>query len=81
MATAINAAKAVINTLSNQDFVGVIKFSSLASALVSNQTKRATTAYKDELIAAIEALTPQGATNYEAAFNLGFNMLSSAASD
>jgi hypothetical protein len=62
--TAIAAAKAVVNTFSNNDFIGVIKFSSSASSLGNGQIKRATTTYKEQLIAAIDGLTPQGSTNY-----------------
>lgn len=54
MTTAIAAAKAVINTLSNNDFVGVIKFSSSANSLVNGQIKRATTQYKEQLVTAID---------------------------
>ena len=43
MTTAISAAKAVLNTFSNNDFVGIIKFSSNANALSYSQIKRATT--------------------------------------
>ena len=38
-----NAAKAVVETFSNNDFVGVIQFSGTASALVSSSIMRATT--------------------------------------
>jgi Mg-chelatase subunit ChlD len=54
IATAIAAAKAAVNTFSNNDFIGVIKFSSSASSLVNGQIKRATTSYKNRLIAAID---------------------------
>lgn len=37
-----DAATAVVNTLSNSDFVGVINFGSSASALHSNKIIRAT---------------------------------------
>ena len=46
MTIAKDAAKAVVNTLSNSDFVGVINFGSTASALFSNKIIRATTSDK-----------------------------------
>ena len=46
MTSAISAAKAVVNTFSNNDFIGVIKFSSNANSLINGRIKRATTEYK-----------------------------------
>ena len=37
-----DAANAVIDTLSNNDFIGVVQFSSSASALDVNRVERAT---------------------------------------
>ena len=39
---ALKACKSVINTLSNNDFIGVVVFSQNASSLVSDQITRAT---------------------------------------
>ena len=41
-----DAATAVINTLSNSDFIGVISFGSTASTLFANKIKRATSENK-----------------------------------
>ena len=42
MGMAIQAAKSVINTLSNSDFVGVVEFNSDAKTIYSNRILRAT---------------------------------------
>lgn len=44
-----SAAKAVVNTLSNNDFIGVVTFSSDANYLVSDRITRATTQHKENL--------------------------------
>ena len=51
-----DAATAVVNTLSNNDFVGVIQFGSTASTLYSNKIIRATSTDKEGIIAEIDAL-------------------------
>ena len=49
LSSAQSAAKAVIETFSNNDFVGVIKFSTTAQALSSSRIMRATGEYKESL--------------------------------
>ena len=51
-----DAATAVVNTLSNSDFVGVINFGSSASALHSNKILRATITEKESIVSAIDGL-------------------------
>ena len=81
LSTAKEAAKAVINTFSNSDFVGVLEFNSNSNVLVSSSIIRATDSHKEQLVSAINGLTAQGGTNYEAAFRSGFSLLSAAKSD
>ena len=75
------AASAVVNTLSNNDFLGVINFGSTASTIYSTKVIRAKTTDKEAIITEIDGLSATGQTNYEAAFNLGFSMLNAAESD
>ena len=44
------AAKRVINTLSNNDFIGVVSFSDNASILYKSGLNRANSTVKEELI-------------------------------
>lgn len=81
MTLAKDAASAVINTLSNSDFVGVIKFSSSAQVVYSSKIIRATISEKEAFITDIEALEANGQTNYEAAIRKGFQLLNAAESD
>lgn len=76
-----DAAKSVVNTLSNNDFLGVIEFSSEATYVVSEKITRATIEHKQVLTASINSFVANGMTNYESAFRLGFSMLESAQSD
>ena len=76
-----SAAKSVINTLSNSDFIGVLAFNDEVTTLNSNRVVRATDEVKTKLAEAIDELTVDGKTNYEAAFQQGFNMLDAAADD
>lgn len=76
-----DAATAVVNTLSNSDFVGVINFGSSASTVHSNKIIRATSSDKEEFIKAIDALEANGQTNYESAFQKAFAILNAATSD
>ena len=66
-----DAASAVISTLSNSDFIGVIKFSSSASVVYSSRLIRATNSKKEALIKEIEKLSAGGWTNFEAAIREG----------
>ena len=45
-----DAANAVVNTLSNSDFVGVINFSSKANNIYSNHIMRATSKVKESIV-------------------------------
>ena len=76
-----DAATAVVNTLSNSDFVGVINFATSASSVDSSKITRATASVKESLIEKIDALEAVGSTNYEAAFRMAFDMLSAAEND
>ena len=75
------AASAVINTLSNNDFLGVISFSSTASTVYSSTITRATIAHKAAIIEKVGELYPTGQTNFEDAIRLGFSMLNAATKD
>ena len=81
LSLAQQAAKAVITTLSNNDFVGVASFSNSATALHVDQLERATSNKKTTLIEHIDALEAYGDTNYEAAFRKGFDMINSMVDD
>ena len=81
MTIAKDAATAVVNTLSNSDFVGVINFATSASSVDSSKITRATASVKESLIEKIDALEAVGSTNYEAAFRMAFDMLSAAEND
>ena len=50
MTIAKDAASAVINTLSNNDFLGVIQFGSTASTVYSDKITRATITQKEAII-------------------------------
>ena len=81
MTIAKSAASAVINTLSNNDFLGVIRFGSDASTVYSDKITRATISQKELFINDIDTLEAQGQTNYEEALKLGFSKLNAAESD
>ena len=81
MTLAKDAAKAVINTLSNNDFVGIISFGSSATTVNTTKVTRATIANKQGFTSAIDALEASGQTNYEGAFQKGFELLNAAQSD
>ena len=51
-----SAAKSVVNTLSNNDFLGVISFGSTATTVYSSKITRATLTHKESLISEIDAL-------------------------
>ena len=72
MYIAKDAATAVVNTLSNSDFVGVISFSDVARSIYQNRIIRATSSDKEAIIEKIDALSAGGKTNYEAAFKKAF---------
>ena len=76
-----DAATSVVNTLSNSDFVGVVKFESTASYVYSHKILRGTQETKDALNDRINGLKAQGGTNYELGFRYAMNMLSSAEED
>ena len=81
MQIAIDAAVKLLDTLTDADYVGVIKFASTATALLGNrQLVQATDAARAELKTAVEALRPDSSTNFVGAFNLAFQMLSRSAS-
>ena len=69
-----DAAKTVINTLTNFDYVGVVKFSDTASTL-ENTLLPATLANIRSLNSDIDGITARGTTNYEAAFREAFDLL------
>ena len=69
--TAKEATKAVIDTLSNNDFVGIVTFDDTARRIRKNLV-RSTTKAKEELKEEIEKLTARGKTNYKEAFEEGF---------
>ena len=50
------ASKAVIRTLSNNDFIGVLNFANNATALDVNRVERATSAKKDKLADEVDLL-------------------------
>ena len=76
-----DAATSVVNTLSNSDFVGVVKFESTASYVHSQKILRGTQETKDALNSGIWNLNAGGGTNYEQGLRLAMNMLSSAEED
>ena len=53
-----------MNTLSNNDFVGVISFSDEVESLYSNKVLRATDEVKANINSKIASLTVGGKTNY-----------------
>ena len=75
------AAKSVINTLSNNDFVGVINFGSTAKTVYTSKITRATIDHRYRLEEEIDYLEVSGLTNYQAAFELGLRMLDAAETD
>ena len=62
------AAKAVINTLSNNDFLGVISFGTSARTVYTSQITRATIDHRWVMEQEIDKLEFSGLTNYQAAF-------------
>ena len=81
MSLAIDAAKNVVNTLGNTDFVGVVKFDSTAYKVYSNKILRATEEVKNDLLSEIGGFAPAGGTNYESGFRAAFKMLQAARRD
>ena len=75
------AAKSVINTLSNNDFLGVINFGSTARTVYTNKITRATIDHRYRMEEEINNLEVTGFTNYQAAFQLGFDMINAAETD
>lgn len=76
--SAKEALISVVNTLSNNDFVGVVTFSDVAEG---NSLARATTENKQSIIEYINGLEAGGSTNYKAAFDKGFELLENAKKD
>ena len=72
------AAEAVLNTTSNNDFIGVISFNENASTIHIDRIVRGTSENKKPIIKAVQDLSSSGSTNYEAAIRLGFSMLEAA---
>ena len=70
-----DAAKTVIDTLTNFDYVGVVIFSDTASTLYTTTMVPATSANIRSLSSAIDGITARGTTNYEAAFREAFDLL------
>ena len=70
-----DAVESVINTLSNSDFFGVIKFSDSASSIKYSRIVRATSSTKERVIKRVKRIGEGGSTNYKAAFEKAFNML------
>lgn len=76
-----DAATAVVNTLSNNDFIGVINFGSSASRIHSQKIIRATATDKESINNEIDGLSANGQTNFQNAFENAFSMLASAQND
>ena len=70
-----DAAKTVIDTLTNFDYVGVVIFSDAASTLYTTTMVPASSANLLNLNSAIDGITARGTTNYEAAFREAFDLL------
>ena len=78
LSTAKDAAKTVVNTLTNFDYVGLVTFSDSARVVPirgSNLLVQATNDNLRRINDAIDTLSASGGTNYEAAFNTAFDML------
>lgn len=75
------AAKSVVETLSNSDFVGVVAFSSEADTIGNGQIVRASTENKEEILGKIDEITATGNTNYERALKKAVSMLEKAEKD
>ena len=72
------AAKTVVNTLTNFDFVGIVTFSASATTQRVNGNNIMVPATNENLLTigtVIDQLTPQTTTNFEAAFTETFNLL------
>ncbi|CAM9840679.1 unnamed protein product [Chrysoparadoxa australica] len=78
MALAIDAAIAVIDGATFDNYIGVIEFNSRAGPLVFDNLVQATAENKQVLKDAIGRLGPGGATNFEDAFQSTFDMLDSS---
>ena len=70
-----DAAKTVINTLTNFDFIGVVIFSDAARTVRFTTLVPATTNNINILSNEIDSIRADGQTNYEAAFTKAFNLL------
>ena len=72
------AAKTVVNTLTNFDYVGLVTFSDNAGVVPISGRNLLIQATNDNLrliTSAIDTLTATGRTNYQAAFNTAFDLL------
>ena len=75
------SARAVVNTLSNNDFFGVVSFESSAATVYTDKLLRATEVHKESAIEAIFKLNAGGGTNFKVAFEKGFEILNTGESD
>lgn len=80
LAMAKTAAKAVVNTLTIADWVGLVLFN--AEATVETDTLlRATSTNKQKIIDLIDAMITGGGTNFEDAFRKSYNTIANTQSD
>lgn len=78
------AAKTVVNTLTNFDFVGVVTFSNSATTQRVNGNNIMVPATNENLLTletVIDQLTAAGGTNFEAAFTEAFSLLARSKQD
>ena len=78
LSIAKDAAKTVVNTLTNFDYVGLVTFSNDAGVVQISGSNLLVQATNDNLrliTNVIDTLRASGGTNYQAAFSTAFNML------
>lgn len=75
------AVKALLDTLSNTDFIGIVVFSSSAAYVPASQTRlmRANAANVELLKDRVDLLVADGSTYMDLGFDLAFNMLAASA--
>ena len=78
LSLAKDAAKTVVNTLTNFDYVGIVTFSGSARVVSIGSSSLLVQATNENLVLlsnAIDSLSANGQTNFEDAFNTAFNLL------
>ena len=78
LSLAKDAAKTVVNTLTNFDYVGLVTFSGSARVVPIGGSSLLVPATNNNLVLlsnAIDSLSANGQTNFEDAFNTAFNLL------